>query len=243
MNNSFRAIDKIKFQMKKRFLKIAAVLSIGSLLLTSCGPKNDPPLVYFPDMYYPIAYDPLGQAVIPYSDHENEIPMFVKNDLATGLGPVYGTVAKTEDNIIESNDDVVMSPDKYNGGYDISKGITASPLNASAKAKDLARGKLLYEQVCAACHGVNGNGQGPIVTSGAYNGVPNYADREITVGSVHYVMMHGRNNMGSYAGMLNAGDRWRVASYVMAAFKAGAPAAPMAAAPAVATTDPTATTK
>lgn len=231
--------------MKKKFLKIITVLSIGSLLLASCGPKENPPLVYFPDMYFPVAYDPLSQASIPYSDHENEIPMFVKNDLATGLGPVEGTVAQTADNIIEANENIVMTPEAYNGGYDLSKSITVSPLNQSNKANDLARGKKLFEQTCAACHGVNGDGQGPIVTSGAYTGVPKYSDREITIGSVHYVMMHGRNNMGSYAGMLNPGDRWRVANYVITAFK-GAPSATPAvatttAAPAVAT--PTETTK
>jgi hypothetical protein len=64
--------------------------------------------------------------------------------------------------------------------------------------------------------------------------VPNYADREITVGSVHYVITNGRNAMGSYAGQLNAGDRWRVAMYVMNAFKKGA-AAPAAATPAAGT--------
>ena len=38
--------------------------------------------------------------------------------------------------------------------------------------------------------------------------------------------------MGSYAGQLKPGDRWRVAMYVMNAFKGGiAPAAPADAAP------------
>lgn len=47
--------------------------------------------------------------------------------------------------------------------------------------------------------------------------------------------------MGSYAGQLNAGDRWRVAMYVMSAFKKGAaaPAAATAAAPATETTTET----
>ena len=36
--------------------------------------------------------------------------------------------------------------------------------------------------------------------------------------------------MGSYAGQLNAGDRWRVALYVMEAFKGGAISAPVVAA-------------
>mgnify|MGYP001796359467 CR=1 FL=1 len=92
----------------------------------------------------------------------------------------------------------------------------------------------------------------------AYQGVPKYADRDITVGSVHYVMTHGRNAMGSYAGLLSVGDRWRVAMSVMNAFKstqtmaAATPAAtaPAAAAAPMATTEtstapasPTGTTK
>ena len=88
----------------------------------------------------------------------------------------------------------------------------------------------MYDKTCSACHVTGGDGQGPIVASGAYSGVPKYADREITVGSVHYVLTNGRNAMGSYAGQLTPGDRWRVAMYVMSAFKGGA--IPTAAAPA-----------
>ena len=88
-----------------------------------------------------------------------------------------------------------------------------------------------------------GDGQGPIVQSGAYSGVPNYADRDITVGSIHYVITNGRNAMGSYAGQLNAGDRWRVAMYVMSAFKKGGTTASAASTDTAAKTDSTATKK
>ena len=43
--------------------------------------------------------------------------------------------------------------------------------------------------------------------------------------------------MGSYAGQLTPGDRWRVAMYVMSAFKGGI--APAAATPATASTSVT----
>jgi cytochrome c len=69
----------------------------------------------------------------------------------------------------------------------MSKKITSSPLNPANK-EGFERGKKLFDHTCAACHGTGGDGQGPIVQSGAYSGVPNYADREITVGSVHYVL-------------------------------------------------------
>ena len=214
-------------KMKNNILKITAVLGISAALFNSCGPKENTPLVYFPDMYFPVAYDPLSKAQDAYSDHENEIPAFVRNNGATGLSPVEGTVSQNKDGVFAEGK-LPKTPDEYNAGYDASKAVTASPLNPANAQKDLERGKFLYERTCAACHGVAGDGQGPIVQSGAYQGVPNYADREITVGSVHYVLTNGRNAMGSYAGQLNPGDRWRVAMYVMNAFKKGA-AAPSAA--------------
>jgi mono/diheme cytochrome c family protein/predicted small lipoprotein YifL len=226
--------------MKNSFLKIISILSLGSIILTSCGPKGDPPLVYFPDMYFPISYDALAKTDIAYSKHKNEIPLFVKNDGGTGLEQITGTVSQDPDHIVEANNDLVQTPDEYNSGYDESKTLTVSPLNPINKAKDLARGKILFEHTCSACHGLKCNGMGPIVVSGAYAGVPNYADRDITVGSVHYVLTHGRNAMGSYAGMLSKGDRWRVAMYVINAFKSK-PTQAMAATPAPAATMPTTT--
>jgi mono/diheme cytochrome c family protein len=208
--------------MTKNIIKITALLGFAAFSLSSCSNEN-PPLVYFPDMYFPVAYDPLMKAEDAYSKHENEIPAFVKNNGATGLVPVDGSVSQNKDGVVENNSSKALTPDEYNGGYDASKLITTSPLAANNNAKDIERGKGLYDKTCSACHGTGGDGQGPIVLSGAYSGVPKYADREITVGSIHYVMTYGRNAMGSYAGQLNAGDRWRVAMYIMSTFKKDAP--------------------
>ena len=43
----------------KNILKITTILGISVIALNSCGPKDNPPLVYFPDMYFPVAYDPM----------------------------------------------------------------------------------------------------------------------------------------------------------------------------------------
>ena len=206
--------------MKNTILKFSAIFGFTAVLLNSCGPKDNPPLVYFPDMYFPVAYDPLQKAEDAYSDHDNEIPAFVKQNGATGLAPVDGTVAQNKDGVIDENSMKSLTPDQYNAGYEASKS-EANPLNPAKAAKDLERGKILYEKTCAACHGSGGDGQGSIVASGAYSGVPKFSDREITLGSVHYVLTYGRNAMGSYAGQLQPGDRWRVAMYVMNAFKGG----------------------
>ena len=223
--------------MKNNILKIGAVLGVTTVLLNSCGPKDNPPLVYFPDMYFPVAYDPLQKAEDAYSKHENSIPAFVKNDFATGLVSVDGTVSQNKDGVVDVNSSKMMKADVYNAGYDAAKLTTSSPLNPANQEKDIERGKKLFNQVCAACHGEAGDGQGSIVLGGAYAGVPNYKDRELTIGAVHYVLSHGKNAMGSFAGQLQPGDRWRVAMYVMSAFKGGLNPAPATAAAPAATTE------
>jgi len=203
--------------MKIAFFKIISVQLLVMIILNSCGDKTEPSLVFFPDMYYPVAYDPLMKAKDPYSKRENEIPLFVNKNGATALYPVEGTVSRNKEGLLPT--ETPKNTADYNRLYDVSKKIIKSPLNPANVEKDLKRGEKLYNQTCAACHGEAGDGNGSIVESGAYSGVPNYADRDITIGSVHFVLEHGRNNMGSYAGQLNVGDRWRVALYVMHEFK------------------------
>lgn len=202
----------------KKITKYILFAITGSLLILSCS-KKKPSLVYFPDMYYPVAYDPYQEAVIAYGEQGTTVPLFSNHEGATALAPVPGTISQNPEGILPM--DLLNTPE----GYDASKKITVSPLDPKNRDKDLARGKDLYVKTCSACHGTGGDGQGDIVQSGAYSGVPNYKDRDITVGSVHYVIKHGRNAMGSYAGQLLPGDIWRVAEYVINEFKPTAIAA------------------
>ncbi len=207
----------------KNIVKITTILGISVIALNSCGPKDNPPLVYFPDMYFPVAYDPMlktqSEADGYYVNKENEIPAFANNYGSTLLSPVEGTVPQNKEGLLPE-EKYPKNAEEYTALYDASKAVTISPLDPKNQAKDLERGKKMFELTCAACHGVGGDGQGDIVKSGAYSGVPAYKDRQITVGSVHYVITNGRNLMGSFAGQLTPADRWRVAMYVMSAFKA-----------------------
>ncbi|MDR2122675.1 MAG: cytochrome c [Flavobacteriaceae bacterium] len=200
----------------RKLTKYILIAVAGGLLSISCSKKN-PALVYFPDMYYPVAYDPYQEAVIAYGEQGTTVPLFSgSREGATALAPVPGTIAQNPEGILP------MDLPNTTAGYDASKQITTSPLDPANREKDLARGKDLYIKTCAACHGTVGDGQGNIVQTGAYSGVPNYKDRVITVGSVYYVIEHGRNAMGSYAGQLLPGDRWRIAEYVIKEFKPAA---------------------
>jgi len=170
-----------------------------------------------PDMYYPVAYDPYMEANFEYwperADKSSNVGLFYSNN-NTSLWPVEGAVPRTDEQMILPWE-LRNTLDDYNR----SKLMVTSPLDPSKKAANLERGQKLYDQNCAVCHGTAGDAQGSIVKSNAYTGVPTYAERELSVGSVYHVIMYGRNAMGSYAPQLNEVDRWRVAEYVMEKFK------------------------
>ena len=72
-----------------------------------------------------------------------------------------------------------------------------------------------YGVYCSVCHGDKGNGQGILMTREKYLGVPSYADREITEGSIYHVIFYGKNAMGSHASQINEKERWLITQYVM----------------------------
>ena len=81
--------------------------------------------------------------------------------------------------------------------------------------ENLKKGKELYGVYCAVCHGNKGNGQGILMTREKYLGVPSYADREITEGSIYHVIFYGRNAMGSHSIYFIFLERWQIIQYVM----------------------------
>lgn len=191
-------------------MKNYIILIISAVTLTSCGPGEKPAPVYMPDMYYSNPYEPYAKSDFGYPNETNDsdVYVFVKNHHSSALPPVAGTVPHTESGLLP------YDLPNTNEGYEASK-LLKSPLDSANYDKDVKRGEMLFKQACVACHGVNGDGKGPIVQSGAFLGVPNYKDRDITVGSVHHVIMYGRNAMGSYASHFTDDDRWRVAEYVI----------------------------
>jgi mono/diheme cytochrome c family protein len=100
-----------------------------------------------------------------------------------------------------------------NDGYEAAKVNLKSPLAITAEHR--AEGKELYGVYCAVCHGTKGDGQGILMKREKFLGIPSYADREITDGSIYHVLMYGKNAMGSHAGQVNPTERWQIAQHVM----------------------------
>ncbi|WP_341652827.1 cytochrome c [Blattabacterium cuenoti] len=179
------------------------------LFLESCWfDKTKPNVVYMPDMYYSEAYEPYSD---PYSYNKKniKIPLFSK-EKTSSLYPVEGTVSR--------NDLFYNLINIKNKELNYSKNIIQNPLYSihyEKKEITIKKGKKLYQINCSICHGKNGDGQGELVKNEKIFGIPNYKDRDLTIGSVYYVITYGKNNMNSYASQLNEIDRWRVSEYVM----------------------------
>ena len=86
----------------------------------------------------------------------------------------------------------------------------AAALPASPSAALIARGHERYDIYCAPCHSIVGDGDGPVVRRG-YPAPPSYRiERLMRAPDRHFfdVITHGYGIMYSYAGRVDAPDRW-----------------------------------
>ena len=143
-------------------------------------------------MYEPVGYEAYG-----------EYDVFPNKQEA--LVPPEGTIARGHS---------LYSYANTNDGYN--SALKNLKTDLSSSEIDLKRGKELYEIYCGICHGNKGAGQGYLVKREKILGVPSYADRPITTGSIYHVIYYGKNSMGSYANLLNEEERWQVTAYVEA---------------------------
>ena len=168
-----------------------SVMILFSLLTVSCFDKSKPNYQFFPNMYESVGYSTYQESDAFANGIEAQIP-------------VEGTIPRG------------WVPYEYsdtNEGYELAKKELLSPLEINEN--NLSEGKELYNIYCAVCHGSKGDGQGILMKREKFLGIPSYADRDITEGSIYHVLMYGKNAMGSHAGQVNATERWQIAQHVM----------------------------
>lgn len=174
-----------------KILNNLIIVSVFLISFASCKKDSRPNYEYMPNMYESVGYEAYQEAEIFAGDVEAQIP--VKGTIPRGYS-LFEIPNTTE-------------------GYELAKNTLRSPLD-STKVDDIKTGQL-YQIYCAICHGNNGKGQGNLVKREKILGVPSYADRDITIGSIYHTIYYGKNAMGSYANQLNEKERWEVAQYVM----------------------------
>ncbi len=83
--------------------------------------------------------------------------------------------------------------------------------------ESLKEGKAYYEIFCDHCHGVKGDGNGPMVSKGVYPVTPpSYAGaaKDLTVGEIYHTIFYGKGAMGSHASQIVEKKRWKIVQYV-----------------------------
>ncbi len=173
-----------------RILKHISLL-ILIMSITSCFDPSKPNYQYFPNMYESVGYKTYQES--------DAFPNGIQAQL-----PVEGSVPRG------------WQPYEYedsNEGYESAKLNLKSPLVNNEE--NLKNGKKMYDIYCSVCHGSKGDGQGILMEREKFLGIPSYADRDITEGSIYHVLMHGINLMGSHAGQVNDEERWQIAQYVL----------------------------
>lgn len=175
----------------KSLYKLVALAGV-SIFATSCFDKSNPNYQMFPNMYKSVAYETYSESAAFANGKEGQIP--AEGTIKRGFEPY----------------DIPNTPE----GLLLAKANLKSPIDSLSEA-DATKGAQLYDIYCAICHGAKGDGQGNLVKREKFLGVPSYADRDITEGSVFHVITYGLNSMGSHANQLTQNERWLVTDHVL----------------------------
>lgn len=205
----------------KKFWIAAGSIAIGAALISCGGAEGDDPgESYMPDMYYARAYEAYN-----YNMVEGEYDSLRKRGINYTQLPVAGTVARGESGSYHLTGD--------SAGLRAAE-LLVNPLGNGNINKDMMKeAERLYLVNCGICHGPKLDGQGPIVTNGAYPAVPpslsdDKAKSQWSDGHYFHVITFGKGSMGSYASQLRPEQRWMVISYIRNRQGGGATGAAMA---------------
>lgn len=215
-----------------RLISNISAVAVTGMILFSCSSNQDSSgLEYMPDMYR-------SPAIEPYVDYgqvrniENEDTKNTQSALTPPKFtiPYYGTDKEevlmmlpynrkpsaafaTTHGMFGADFTTHTEPDYE---YNLAAG-DKNPLKLTEGNSEMIfkKGKELYAANCMHCHGEKGDGNGPMVASGAYAGVPNYADKAMLGdGQIFYSIYYGKGAMGSHASLLNKKEIWTLVHYV-----------------------------
>jgi mono/diheme cytochrome c family protein len=213
--------------MKKSLLTWIGALSSAIALLSSCASDPDSPgLEYMPDMYR----SPAIEAYVDYGEVRARIDETKKDKLTAQTPPqftvpYYGKDSALVDMMLPYHrlpNQLMKSTHGFYGErlstadeYTLASADLKNPVMLDEKV--LEQGKKLYASMCQHCHGEKGDGNGPMVTSGAYSGVPNYMEEarvKLSNGQMFYSIYYGKGMMGAHRSLLNKKEIWTLVHYV-----------------------------
>ncbi len=217
----------------KRIATYFVVLAAGVTLFSSCVADPDSSgLEYTPDMYRSPAIEPyIDYGEIRGKEYKELKEVQSAMQPPHNAIPYYGTDAKRVAMMLPYNRKASSAANVSHGlyakdGWRLSDSLDAeynnsardkNPIELTEENKDelFSKGKKLYASMCAHCHGEKGDGEGPMVKSGAYAGVPDYKNlKNLADGQVFYSIYYGKGAMGAHAMMIDKEEIWTLVHYV-----------------------------
>lgn len=174
-------------------------MGMAALALGCTRDPNDPGIQYAPEMYESIPYEPYKQVKDSITPFANKQTMQMPPD---GTVPRGGYLEGFE---LAGGDSMRTHPD-----------VIAYPNPIAKTPEVMLEGEVLYQRFCAACHGKNGKGDGPVTKNPAIKPSPYDSDKlkVYTDGQIYHTIMYGQGVMGSYKSQVQYEDRWKIVHYV-----------------------------
>lgn len=202
--------------MNKQTINIFRFLPLIVLGWACSADGDDTGYEYAPNMYHSVPYEPLSQITneeqgwIVDSDDRDKYGEYYNSN---PLNPHRMTMREPAPNTVKR--------DKYLPYRYAKDSLTAAAAELSNPLPDSASviqdGKALYSRFCQHCHGVNGEGDGPVADPEIYAGVANLksaAVKNVSEGHIFHVITHGKGRMGAHGSQIQIEDRWKIAAYV-----------------------------
>jgi mono/diheme cytochrome c family protein len=177
----------------KGFITVLLVFLLVNL--AACNrDRNNPGWDYFPDMFYSTAYETNTKN----PNFENGMTMRV---------PVAGTIPRD------------FTPFEYTNDPESRKKAGEELINPFLiSSETLSRGKREYITFCSECHGIAGEGDGRLFTSGLYPMQPLPLSRDNAVklkdGEIYHTITLGLRSMGAHGSQVRPDDRWKIVLYI-----------------------------
>lgn len=167
---------------------IILVYGLGRLISSD---RTTPNSEFIPEMVHSIAYD--AYAPNPTNTDGKTLQLPPKGTIALGFMPEYPDGELTKENAGK----VLKSP------YD-------------QTTADLARGAKIYATFCQVCHGLSGDGDGPVTKRGVPPppSLKTEKVRNMQDGDMYYLISKGTGNMPSYDTQIKRNDRWLVTHFI-----------------------------
>jgi len=177
----------------KGFVTVLLVFLLVNLVACNRD-RNNPGWDYFPDMFYSTAYETNTKN----PNFENGMTM---------RAPVAGTISRE------------FIPFEYTNDPESRKLAGKELINPLLKSPEaLSRGKQVYATFCIGCHGIAGNGDGRLFTSGLYPLKPLTLSGESAVklkdGEIYHTITLGIRSMGAHGSQIRPDDRWKLILYI-----------------------------